>query len=129
MLKDIFNSPQIATIDGKDYKFEYNHAAYAILENKTQKSAYDFYDLFMSNKEIMIKDALVIVTCAMQKHHKPKDILKFEENLRNYPGLWQEIKEAVISAFIIPLLPPQILKESKLFENSKKKILTKSQEK
>ena len=119
MLTDIFNQPQKTTIEDKEYFFEYDHASLAALEKRTGKSPYEIYDTLMTKNQVMLNDSVAMVTCAMLKAHTPDEILKIEEKLQTHPGLWYEIRESVISAFIIPMLPPEIMR--KLEENTKKK--------
>ena len=111
MLEDIFEEPQKVVVDNKEYTFEYNHAALAMLEKKTGKSPYEIYEKLMGENAIMLTDSLAIVVCGALKHHSKEEILELENKLREHPGLWYQIKEPVIASFIFPMLPPKVLSE------------------
>ena len=129
MLSDIFNQPQKATIENKEYLFEYNHAALAALEKRTGKSPYEIYDTLMTKNQVMLNDSVAMVSCAMLKSHTTEEILKIEEKLQTHPGLWYEIREPVISSFIIPMLPHEIMRKLEEKENAKKKQKQKTSKK
>ena len=121
MLSDIFSQPQKAKIDDFICFFEYNHAALAMLEKRTNKSPYEIYDCIIEKNKIMLNDSIALTVCAMQKHHATNDILNIENLLREKPGIWYDIKEAVILSFVAPMTPPSVFKEISTKENLKKK--------
>jgi hypothetical protein len=122
MLSDIFSQPQKAEIENKSYFFEYNHASLAMLEKRTNKSPYEIYDCIIEKNKIMLNDSIALTVCAMQKNHNTQDILDMENLLRENPGVWYDIKEAVVLSFIAPMTPPSIVNAINTNENSKKKI-------
>lgn len=128
MLSDILNQPLTATIEEKEYSFEYDHASLAALEKRTGKSPYEIYDMLIAKNQVMLSDSFALLSCAMLKHHDKEDILDLEDKLRSHPGLWYEIKEAVVGAFAAPMLPPEIIRnlETKTKETPKKKARKKT---
>lgn len=117
MLEDILNTAQKKTIEGKEYSFEFNHSALALLQKETGKSPYEIYEAFMIHNSIMLEDSAALVGCAMLKHHNDEEIKEIKEKMQNYPGFWYELKEPVVTSFIMPMLPPEILQ--KTFESAK----------
>lgn len=113
MLKDILNDKHDVVVEGTKYSFEFDHAGYAALEKQTGKSIYEFYDTLMSTNNISYTESLSFVYTGLLKHHSTDEICRFQELLRNNPGIWNSIKEAVCSSFIVPLLPPEILRHVK----------------
>ena len=129
MLADIFTQPQKVKINSKEYSFQYDHASLAMLEKRTRKSPYEIYDLLISQNQVMISDSIALVACAMLKFHSTEEILDMEEQLRQQPGLWHEVKEPVIAAFLAPMMPPKILRKMEADERSKKKPVKKKSKK
>lgn len=121
MLTDILTTPQNIDIEGKIYSFEFNHASLAVLEKETNKSVYEIYDILIKNNSLTLDDSLAMLYAGMLKHHSKEDILKTRNDVENYPGLFSQFKEALLTAFLMPMMPPEILLE---FANDKKKVST-----
>lgn len=113
MLQDILSGAQEVTVEGKNYSFEFDHYAYAALEKQTGKSIYEFYDELISKNNITYTHSCAFVRTGLIKHHSTDEICGFSDLLVQKPGIWHSIKEAVTTAFIVPLLPPEILLHTK----------------
>lgn len=123
MLEDVLNESQKVVIEGKTYEFEFDHAALAILEKNSGKSSYEFFDILANNKHLMLNDVQTLVYAGLLRNHKSKEVSGFVKKLIKQPGLWHEIKEHVLCAFLSPMLPPEILRnlENKI-DNKKKRV-------
>lgn len=119
MLQDILNTPQTAAVEEKTYLFEFDHAAFAVLEKNTRKSVYEIYDTLIEKNALTSDDSLELLCAAMLKHHTQEEIMELKTKIEDYPGFLHCIKEALITSFVIPMMPPEILKE---FCDSKKKV-------
>ncbi|MBS6553144.1 MAG: hypothetical protein KH321_04270 [Clostridium sp.] len=123
MLQDILNTSHDVIVEGKKYQFEFDHSAYAAFEQQSHKSIFEIYDRLLTTNNISYMDSLMIVSAGLLKYHSTDEICSFQDLLRKQPGIWNSIKEQVTAAFIVPLLPPEILR------NVKKKVPVKKQKK
>lgn len=119
MLQDIIQQPTKGYTVEKEYLFEFDHAALAAVENRTQKSIYEIYDNIVCNKGVRQSEAHALTACAMLKHHTNEEIAEMSANLQKVQGLWEDIKYPVLVSFVKSLFPPQIL--FKIQNESKKK--------
>ena len=121
MKADLKNRVQKVVIEGKEYSFEYDFNAYSELEDETGCGVYQLYGGMVSEAGISLKKLLAILGCAMLKHHSAEEIDEIMQKIKEYPGLWLKVKECALAAFLLPLLPPEILEKTKIKESSKKK--------
>ncbi len=121
MKADLKNRVQKVVIEGKEYSFEYDFNAYSELEDETGCGVYQLYGGMVSEAGISLKKLLAILGCAMLKHHSAEEIDEIVQKIKEYPGLWLKVKECALAAFLLPLLPPEILEKTKIKESSKKK--------
>ncbi len=126
MLQDFTKHTQTVTLGKKEYKFEYDYSALAALQKESGKSPYDIYDLLLKKNNLMLDDSISLVCCAMLKHHDEEEIIDFKDKLQRSPGLWNSVREAVVSSFILPMLPPEIMRN---MIDSKKKAPKKTAKK
>ncbi len=119
--KTDFKIQHNVVIDGKTYEFAFDHSAYAALEKQTGKSIYEFYDDLLVKHNILFQETYAFISAGLLKYHTDRDISDLQNKLRKNPGLWHVIKEAVCSAFIDPLLPPEILLHTKKKVPAKKR--------
>lgn len=70
---------------------------------------------------LILKKSLALLGCAMLKHHDKKEIDELVQKIKEYPGMWLKIKEYAVAAFLLPLLPPEILEKTRIKKSSKKK--------
>lgn len=124
MIQDILNTPQKAEIDGKTYLFEFDHFAFAAFEKNTHKSAYEMYDLLIEKNALKIDESIALLYAGMLKHHSDEEIFELTKKVEQYPGLFKNLQESLITAFVLPMMPPQVLRE---FQFKKKDKMTKSQ--
>lgn len=109
MLADIFNIPAEIEINGKKYKAEYDFKGYATLETLTGKGFYKLYNLLMVQNNLTLNDSIEIICCSLLKHHTVEEVATVREYLANNIYAIKEINSNVISAFILPFLPPEIM--------------------
>lgn len=124
MLQDILNTSHDVIVEGKKYQFEFDHSAYAAFEQQSHKSIFEIYDRLLATNNISYMESLMIVSAGLLKYHCTQEICDFQELLRRQPGIWNTIKEQVTAAFIVPLLPPEILRSVK--KKAPRKIRKKS---
>ena len=128
MIDDILSLPEIATINGKEYKFEYTCKAYGIIETIARKSTFEIRDLMVDGK-LGIIDSIEVICAGLDKNHTPDEILEIRKYIQDHLHVITEINMAVTQAFFKPLLPPEVflkLKEAKkeitkILENGEKK--------
>lgn len=120
MLADLFNMPLEIEIDGKKYKAEYDFKSYATLETLTGKGFYKLYDLLMVQNNLTLNDSLELVCCALVKHHNAEEVAEVRKFLTENLHLIKELNSQIISAFILPILPPEIVET---VEKIKKKTI------
>ena len=111
MLIDILNEAQKVEIEDKTYLFEFDHLALATLEKDTQKSIYEIYNTIMEKKSLTLKDNISLLSAGMLKHHSEKEIDVLKKQIKEYPGFFNALKEVLYTAFSIPMMPPEILRE------------------
>ena len=126
MLTDILHSLHKVVIGEKTYEFEFDHLSYAMLEKQTHKSIYEFYDDLLVKHNILFQETYAFIAAGLLKHHTDKDVIDLQNKLRQNPGIWQTIKKSVCSAFIDPLLPPEILLHTKKKVPAKKRKKSKT---
>lgn len=120
MLADIFNVPAIITINGKEYKAEYDNKGYAMLETLTGKGVYKLHNLLMVQNNLTLNDSIEVVCCSLLKHHTTEEVAKVREYLSNNMYAINELNSQVIWVFVAPLLPPDVVNE---VNDAKKKLL------
>ncbi len=111
MINDILNEAQKVEIEDNTYLFEFDHLALAALEKDTQKSIYEIYNTIMEKKPLTLKDNISLLTAGMLKHHSEKEIDVLKNRIKKYPGFFNVLKDVLYSAFSIPMMPPEILRE------------------
>lgn len=126
MLEDIFNVPTEIVINGQKYKAEYDFKSYATLETLTGKGFYKLYNLLMVQNNLTLNDSVEIICCAFLKHHSTKDVAQIREYLTENLHAIKDINADVIGAFILPMLPPEIMETIKDVKKKTRKKLAKS---
>ena len=126
MLEDIFNVPTEIVINGKNYKAEYDFKSYATLQTLTGKGFYKLYDLLMVKNDLRLEDSIEIICCAFLKHHSTNDVAQIREYLTNNLYAIKDLNAQVIGAFILPMLPPEIMDTVKEVKKKTKQKLKKS---
>ena len=126
MLEDIFNVPTEIVIDGKKYQAEYDFKSYATLETLTGKGFYKLYDLLMVQNNLRLEDSIEIICCSFLKHHSTNDVAQIREYLTNNLYAIKDLNAQVIGAFILPMLPPEIMDTVKEVKKKTKQKLKKS---
>ena len=111
MINDILNEAQKVEIEDKTYLFEFDHFALAALEKDTKKSIYEIYNTIMEKKPLTLKDNISLLTAGMLKHQSEKEIEVLKDRIKEYPGFFNVLKDVLYSAFSIPMIPPEILRE------------------
>ena len=111
MINDILNEAQKVEIEDKTYLFEFDHFALAALEKKINKSVFSIYDTLSCGGSLTIDDSLSLLTAGMLKHHSEKEIEVLKDRIKEYPGFFNVLKDVLYSAFSIPMMPPEILRE------------------
>ena len=123
MLEDIFNVPTEIVIDGKKYQAEYDFKSYATLETLTGKGFYKLYDLLMVQNNLRLEDSIEIICCAFLKHHSTNDVAHIREYLTKNLYTIKDLNAEVIGAFILPMLPPEIMETVKEVKKKPRKNL------
>ena len=126
MLEDIFNAPIDVQINGKSYKAEYDLKSYATLETLTGKGFYKLYNLLMVQNSLTLSDSIEIICCAFLKHHTTEEVANIREYLTANLYAIKDINADVIGAFILPMLPPEILETVKDVKKKTRERLKKS---
>lgn len=126
MLEDIFNVPTEIVINDKNYKAEYDLKSYATLQTLTGKGFYKLYDLLMVKNDLRLEDSIEIICCAFLKHHSTNDVAQIREYLTNNLYAIKDLNAQVIGAFILPMLPPEIMDTVKEVKKKTKQKLKKS---
>ena len=116
MIDDILTLPEIATIDGKEYKFKYTCKSYGILEQMTKKSTFEIRDLMLDGR-LGIIDSIEVICAGLIDNHSEAEINTVRKYIQDNLHIISDINMAVIQAFIKPLMPPEIYK--KLIEAKK----------
>ena len=125
MLEDIFNVPTAIVIDGKKYQAEYDFKSYATLETLTGKGFYKLYNLLMVQNNLTLADSIELICCAFVKHHSTEEVAKIREYLSTNLHAIKDINAEVIGAFVLPMLPPEIMETVKEVKKKTKEALTK----
>lgn len=126
MLEDIFTVPAEVEINDKTYKAEYDFKSYATLETLTGKGFYKLYNLLMVQNNLTLMDSIEIICCAFLKHHSANEVAAIREYLTNNLHAIKDVNAEVIGAFILPILPPEILETVKDVKKKTKERLKKS---
>ena len=116
MLEDILNNNCKIKIGEKTYTIEFDHCAYAALEKQTGKSIYEYYDKFLALDNIMYAEVFEFLQAGLIKHHSLKEIETAKKFIQKNPSAWNGIKDYVRFSFLMPLLPPEYMR------NVKKKV-------
>ena len=74
-------------------------------------NVFSIYDTLSCGGSLTIDDSLSLLTAGMLKHHSEKEIDVLKNRIKEYPGFFNIIKDSLFSAFIIPMMPPEILRE------------------
>lgn len=120
MKNALMNQPIKIEFKGDEYKFQYDYNALGVLEELSGKGVYEILDLIINSKSLKIKDMKNIISCAMLIHHDDKDFKNLMTKLNSTPSEAMRIHSAAKSAFILPLLPDELVKKVKI-KSSKKK--------
>jgi hypothetical protein len=119
MKNDITNHPQKVVADKKEYTLEFNYSSLSELENQTQKGVYQIYDAILDGNRLTLDEMLKLLGCGLLKHHSAGEIEELKSKIICNPGLLMKLKQSAATAFMLTLLPPEILNKTQ--RNSKKK--------
>ena len=126
MIDDILTLPEIATIDGKEYKLKYTCRSYGILEQMTGKSTFEIRDLMLDNR-LGILDSIEVICAGLVDNHTDAEIKTVRQYIQDNLHIISDINMAVVQAFIKPIMPPEVYQ--KLVEAKKEiKHLVESKE-
>lgn len=126
-IEDILTLPETFTVDGKEYKAEFDCRSYGILEALTGKSIYKLQELMCDNN-LFMTDTIELICASLIKHHKEDEIDVLRKNIKSNLSLINEVRLSVVQAFFKGIAPPEIFEEVKKAQNEveeiKKKIET-----
>ncbi len=122
MVNDLLNKPVELTICKNTMKLEYNHLAYAELENRIGKNIFYIYDALIVNDTLKIDDMIEVMCCGLMKHHTEKEIEDARNAFKADVSLLMQNRPAIVSAYLNPLMPSKI---STVKKTGKKKPRTK----
>ena len=109
-IEDILTLPETFTVDGKEYKAEFDCTSYGILEQMTGKSIYKIQDLIADNN-LFMTDSIEVICASLIKHHTDKEINDFREYLKNNLSTITLINFPIVQAFFKGIAPPEIFKK------------------
>ena len=121
MLNDIHQTPTTIEFENKTYSFEFNHCAYASFEKATNKSIFEMYENIIENKKTKLSEIPALLSSAMLKHHTKEEIVELKTKIENEPWIWQNLEIAINNAFIVPLIPPKVLRDLPTTNKKKRK--------
>lgn len=107
-IDDILNMPEIAEVNGKSYKIEYDNMAYGVVESMTSKGTFEVQRLIASGK-LGLKDSKEVILAGLLKHHE-NEINEIRGLLDKNLYLITDFNLTVVRAFNKPLLPPDVYK-------------------
>ena len=124
-IEDILTLPEIFTINGKEYKSEFDCKSYGMLEAITGKSIYKIQDLICENN-LFMTDTIEVICASLIKHHTADEINNLREYIKNHLSVINEVNYTVVQAFFKGIAPPEIFlevkKAQKKVDEIKKKI-------
>lgn len=120
MLADIFNVPAIVSINGKEYKAEYDFGSYAVLETLTGKSMHKICSLLLQ-ENLTLNDSIEVICCSLLKHQKEEDLAIIREYFHTNLYAIREILKDIVGVYVSPLLPPEVYQVSEEIAKPQKK--------
>lgn len=119
---DIYNLPVEVEIGEKVYQVEFDNKAYVELESKTGKGVFNLYNTFIIENNLSLAESAEILCAGLIKHHKKEEIGVVREFIGENPWVFTRCLDVIQYAFMMPLLPPELMKE---LEPSGKKTIKK----
>ena len=120
MLADIFNVPAIVSINGKEYKAEYDFASYAVLETRTGKGMHKICSLLLQ-ENLTLNDSIEVICCSLLKHHNQEDLTQIREYFHTNLYVIRELLKDVTAVYVSPLLPPEVYQATEKPSKTEKK--------
>ena len=120
MLADIFNVPAIVSINGKEYKAEYDFESYAVVETRTGKGMHKICSLLLQ-ENLTLNDSIEVICCSLLKHQKEEDLTIIREYFHSNLYVIRELLRDITGAYVSPLLPPEVYQVSKETAKPEKK--------
>lgn len=129
MIEDILTMPETFTVDGKEYKAQFDCKSYGVLENITQKSIYKIQELIADNN-LFMQDSIELICASVLKNHTEQEIVELRNKITNNLSYISIVKMPVITAFFKGIAPPEIFQRVqelqanilKTVEKPKKKV-------
>lgn len=121
MKKDIIKNAQSAVVNGKKYVFAADYSILSEIEESVGRGVYIFYGDLFSEKGITLDESLKLLCCTMKKNHSEEEIVELKNKIIERPGLWLNLRDVVVGALVLALLPPEILDEMKIKPKKKTK--------
>jgi len=120
MLADIFNTPAIVSINGKEYKAEFDFESYAVLETLTGKSMHKICSLLLQ-ENLPLNDSIELICCSLLKHQKQEDMKAIHEYFHTNLYVIRDLLKDIAGAYVSPLLPPEVYQATEEIKKSEKK--------
>lgn len=111
MLADIFNVPAIVSINGKEYKAEYDFESYAVVESRTGKGMHKICSLLLQ-ENLTLNDSIEVICCSLLKHQKEEDLAIIREYFHSNLYVIRELLRDITGVYVSPLLPPEVYQVS-----------------
>jgi hypothetical protein len=127
-VEDIFNIPEKLVINGKEYDFEFDNRAFATLEGLTQKGTYKIRELLLDNN-LTLNECTELVCCGLIKNYKADEISVIRQELQKSPSVWTSNNDAILKAFLKPLMPPEIYLKMEEVKAKLQKLVDKPEKK
>ena len=120
MLADIFNVPAIVSINGKEYKAEYDFESYAVVETRTGKGMHKICSLLLQ-ENLTLNDSIEVICCSLLKHHNQEDLTQIREYFHTNLYVIRDLLKDVTAAYVSPLLPPEVYQATEKPSKTEKK--------
>lgn len=127
-IEDIFNVPEKLVIDGKEYDFEFDNKSFATLETLTQKGTFKIRELLLDNN-LTLNESIELVCCGLIKHYKANEISVVRDILQKTPSVWASNNDAILKAFLKPLMPPEVYLKMEEVKEKLRKLTEQPEEK
>lgn len=116
MIEDILSTPEIFTVNEKEYKAEFDCKSYGLLEAFTQKSIYKIQDLLAENN-LFLTDTIDLICASVVKNHTDEEVKELRTYLQSNLSVITFVKLVVVQAFFKGIAPPEIFNEVKKMQN------------
>ncbi|MBS4760889.1 MAG: hypothetical protein KHX03_09360 [Clostridium sp.] len=126
MIQDILSKEHTIKVGEKIYKLEFDNKAYAKAEQVTGKGLFCLYNEFIIKSNLTYNLNLEILCCALMKHHSEEEIAELKKEFEQKPFLFIQNYNVLFTAFMEPLMPPEIMEQNKKKVQQKKSQLKKA---